>query len=146
MNNYIILDNQLKTEEFIHLWRDAGWGDIPQDIVETALKNSYATFSVLDGECVIAMARLLGDGSMSFFLKDFAVLEEYRGKGVGSTLLSHVDDYIRAQLKPGWKGFLELVSAKDKEAFYCKNGYCIESGAESGAAMYKWIDSHDKLC
>ena len=140
MNRYSILDNQLKPEEFVLLWRDAGWGDIPQDIVETALHNSYASFSVYDGNRVIAMARLLGDGAMSFFLKDFVVAQDLRGKGVGSVLLAHIDDYIRAQLKPGWKGYLQLVSAKDKEAFYEKNGYIRHPNAESGAAMSKWVD------
>ena len=67
---YIILDNELQADDFIRLFASAGWGEVPKDMVETSLANSYATFSVKSGDKVIAMARLLGDGAMSFFLKD----------------------------------------------------------------------------
>lgn len=65
---YIILDNQLDTDDFIRLFASAGWGELPQDMVETSLANSYATFSVKNEDRVIAMARLLGNG---LFLKRF---------------------------------------------------------------------------
>ena len=139
MAGYTFLDNRLSVSDFVMLWRDAGWGDIPKDLVETALRNSYATFLVTDGVRSVGMARLLGDGAMSFFLKDFVIAQDLRGKGLGSTLLAHVEDYIRAQLKPGWKGYIQLVSAKDKEAFYEKNGYLSHPNADSGSAMSKWI-------
>ena len=66
---YVILDNQLQADDFIRLFESAGWGKVPQDMVETSLANSYATFSVKSGDKVIAMARLLGDGALSFFLQ-----------------------------------------------------------------------------
>ena len=140
MKTFDMLDNQLQPVDFIRLWKDAGWGDIPGDIVETALKNSYATFSVADEGRVIAMGRLLGDGAMAFFLKDFVVDTAYRGCGIGKALLKHMEDYIRAQLKPGWKGYFELVSAQGKEAFYEKCGFHLQANDGSGAAMSKWVE------
>lgn len=136
---YIILDNQLQAEDFIRLFASAGWGELPQDMVEMSLANSYATFSVKRGNKVIAMARLLGDGAMSFFLKDLVVAPEYQGTGIGSKLLTHVEEYIRMQLKSGWEGYLQLVSAKGKEAFYQKMGYATHPHENSGPGMSKWI-------
>lgn len=136
---YIILDNQLQAEDFIRLFASAGWGELPQDMVEMSLANSYATFSVKRGNKVIAMARLLGDGAMSFFLKDLVVAPEYQGTGIGSKLLTHVEEYIRMQLKSGWEGYLQLVSAKGKEAFYQKMGYATHPHEHSGPGMSKWI-------
>lgn len=136
---YIILDNQLEAEDFIRLFASAGWGELPQDMVEISLANSYATFSVKSGNKVIAMARLLGDGAMSFFLKDLIVEPEYQKTGIGSNLLAHVEEYIRVQLKSGWKGYLQLVSAKGKEAFYQKMGYATHPHEHSGPGMSKWI-------
>ena len=69
---YTIHDNQLQTNDFIRLFASAGWGELPEELVNTALANSYATFSIESNGRVIAMARLLGDGAMSFFLKDLA--------------------------------------------------------------------------
>lgn len=136
---YIILDNQLHTDDFIRLFASAGWGELPQDLVETSLANSYATFSVKREDKVIAMARLLGDGAMSFFLKDFVVEPEYQGHGIGRVLMTHVEEYISKQLKPGWNGYLQLVSAKGKETFYQKLGYTIHPHDHSGPGMSKWI-------
>lgn len=135
----MILDNQLQVEDFIRLFAGAGWGELPWDMVETSLANSYATFSVKSGDKVIAMARLLGDGAMSFFLKDFVVEPEYQGSGIGRVLLTHVEEYIRAQLKRGWEGYLQLVSSKGKEGFYQKLGYAVHPHEYSGPGMSKWI-------
>lgn len=137
--DFIILDNQLNADDFIRLFAAVGWGDVPRDMVETALRNSYATFSLVHESHVVGMARLLGDGAMAFFLKDLAVDPAYWGKGAGKLLLTHVEEYIRSQLQPGWAGYLQLVSAKGKEAFYCKAGYALHPHEHSGAGMSKWI-------
>lgn len=136
---YVILDNKLQADDFIRLFASAGWGNLSQDMVKTALTNSYATFSVKNGDRVIAMARLLGDGAMSFFLKDLVVEPEYQQSGIGRVLLTHVEEYIRAQLEPGWEGYLQLVSAKGKEEFYQKLGYAVHPHEHSGPGMSKWI-------
>lgn len=41
--------------------------------VQIGLKNSHVTFSVVENNKVIEMARLLGDGTMSFYIKDFVI-------------------------------------------------------------------------
>jgi GNAT superfamily N-acetyltransferase len=140
MEAYKIIDNQLNTDDFIRLFAAAGWGELPRALVEAALQGSWATFSVCMEGKTIAMARLLGDGAMSFFLKDFVVEPAYQGQGIGRQLLSHVENYIADQLKPGWNGYLQLVSAKGKEDFYAKCGYRIHPHDHSGPAMSKWIE------
>ena len=89
--SYQFLDNQLQADDFIRLFAAAGWGDVPRDMVECALQNSYATFSVVCEGRVIAMGRLLGDGAMAFFLKDFVVDPACQGQGIGRALLTHGD-------------------------------------------------------
>jgi GNAT superfamily N-acetyltransferase len=140
LTDYRIIDNQLKADDFIRLFVSAGWGELPPELVETALRGSWATFSVCTEGRTIAMARLLGDGAMSFFLKDFVVEPQYQGQGIGRALLTHVENYIARQLKPGWQGYLQLVSAKGKEAFYGKCGYAIHPHEHSGAGRSKWIE------
>lgn len=137
---YRIEDNQLTPEDFIRLFASAGWGELPLDLVKATLKGSWATFSVCQEDRTIAMARLLGDGAMSFFLKDFVVEPSCQGQGIGRALLTHVENYIASQLKPDWQGYLQLVSAKGKEAFYQKCGYAIHPHEHSGAGMSKWIE------
>lgn len=140
MSEYTMINNQLNADDFIRLFASAGWGEPPRDMVETSLQGSWATFSVCREGKIVAMARLLGDGAMSFFLKDFVVEPAYQGQGIGRQLLGHVENYIADQLKPGWNGYLELVSAKGKEDFYTKCGYTVLPNDHSGPAMSKWIE------
>ena len=134
-----ILENVLTAADFIKLYESAGWGKKCEDIVQVSLENSYVTFAVIEEENVIGMARLLGDGGMAFYLKDFVILPEFQGKGIGKELLDYVQNYIRNQLKDGWQTKLELMSAKGKEEFYKKFGFEERPSQYTGAGMAKMI-------
>ena len=136
---YTIGEGCLTAEDFVRLFAGTGWGNVALEVAQTALKNSWATFCVRLGDETVAMARLLGDGAMAFFLKDFVVSPEHQGTGIGKMLLGHVEEYIRSNLKPGWNGYLQLVSAKGKEGFYSKAGYSTHPHEHSGHGMSKWI-------
>ena len=137
---YRIEKNTLLPEEHMALWEAAGWGTLDRDLVETSLRGSYATFAVRDGGRIIAMARLIGDGGMAFYLKDLIVSPDYQGKGIGRELLSYVEDFVRGELKEGWWSFLQLMSAKGKEEFYLKCGYKAHPHERSGAGFTKVIE------
>lgn len=44
--------------------------------VGIALDNSICTFNLYEDDELIGMARLLGDKTMSFYIKDFVILPE----------------------------------------------------------------------
>ena len=134
-----LLRNQLTPEVFLMLYRSVGWEPPGLDQVERALRGSFATFCVCDGEQPVGMARLLGDGGMSFYVKDFAVLPEYQGRGVGRLLMNAVEEYIHSRLPDGWAVSLELISAKGKEAFYEKFGFEQRPCDWDGAGMFKMV-------
>lgn len=142
--NFTIHDNILDTDDFLRLFAAVGWGELPRDMAETAIKNSYAVFSVSAGDETVAMARLLGDGAMAFFLRDLAVAPEYQGQGIGKALMTHIEEYTARQLLPGWDGYFQLVSAKRKEGFYRSLGYVSHPNDHSGAAMSKWVKNSEK--
>ena len=125
---YRIEHNTLTPDEHMALWESAGWGSLDRELVENSLRGSYATFAVRDGGRIIAMARLIGDGGMAFFLKDLVVSPYYQG------------NFIRGELKEGWWSYLQLMSAKDKEEFYLKCGYKAHPHEHSGAGFTKVIE------
>ena len=63
----------LTADVFLSLYRAVGWEPPGRDQVKRALSNSLASFTAYAGDTPVGMARLLGDGGMSFYIKDFAV-------------------------------------------------------------------------
>lgn len=88
--NYENIRKCLTAKDFIKLYESAEWEKNSEDIVQVSLKNSYVTFAVVEQEKVIGMARLLADGGKTFCLKDFVILPEFQGNGMGKALLEYV--------------------------------------------------------
>lgn len=131
--------NRLPPELFLELYRSVGWEAPCLEQIERALHHSVATFCVYDGERAAGMARLLGDGGMSFYIKDLAVRPEYQGKGVGRLLMNTIEEYITSRLPDGWAVSLELISSKGKEPFYEKFGFEQRPCRWDGAGMFKMV-------
>ena len=134
-----VLNNKLTPELFLELYQSVGWDAPELDQITMVLENSFATFCAYDGEQPVGMARLLGDGGMSFYIKDFAVRPEYQGKGIGRLLMNAMEEYIRSRLPDGWAVSLELISSKGKEPFYEKFGFEQRPCDWDGAGMFKMI-------
>ena len=131
--------NELSPDLYLCLYRSVGWDAPGLDQIEKALEGSLATFCACDGDMPVGMARLMGDGGMSFYIKDFAVLPDYQGQGVGRALMNAMESWIEKQLKPGWAVSLELISSKGRESFYAKLGFEQRPNDWDGAGMMKMV-------
>ena len=131
--------NELSPDFYLCLYRSVGWDAPGLDQIEKALEGSLATFCACDGDMPVGMARLIGDGGMSFYIKDFAVLPDYQGQGVGRALMNAMESWIEKQLQPGWAVSLELISSKGRESFYAKFGFEQRPNDCDGSGMFKMI-------
>lgn len=131
--------NALRPDLFLNLYRSVGWDAPGLDQIEKALEGSVATFCACEGDTPVGMARLIGDGGMSYYIKDFAVRPEYQGRGIGQMLMHAMESWIKEQLQPGWVVSLELISAKDREPFYEKFGFEQRPSDWDGAGMMKMV-------
>ena len=134
-----VRNDVLTPELFQELYQSVGWEAPGLDQITMALSHSFATFCAYDGEKAVGMVRLLGDGGMSFYVKDFAVCPEYQGRGVGRLLMAAVEDYILSNIPDGWAVSLELISSKGKEPFYEKFGFEQRPCDWDGAGMFKML-------
>lgn len=119
----VIKINTLTTDLFLELYTSVGWEPPCKEQVECALKNTAASFVAYEEEKAIGMVRLIGDGGMSFYIKDFAVLPGYQGKGVGQMLLMELQQYLLEHKPVDWAVSLELISTKEAVEFYKKQGF-----------------------
>ena len=131
--------NTLTPELFLDLYKSVGWEPPCMEQVRTALKNTWATFTCYDGDCPVGMVRVIGDGGMSFYIKDFAVRPSWQGKGVGSCLMEALEGYVKGCKPLNWAVSLELISSKEAVPFYKKYGFEERPCDWDGPGMFKMV-------
>ena len=123
MAKYNVKYNTLSAEDFIFLWESV-WDEAPSiDQVKLAMENTLFRVSVFDNEKLIAMARVIGDKGLDYYIKDVVVIPEYQGKGVGRILIDELLKYINDNGIKGTEIFVELCAMPDVIPFYEKFGF-----------------------
>ena len=89
----------VKLEDVLHLYQAVGWTNYtnqPQ-MLEQALSHSLVIYLALDGDAVVGLIRLVGDGFSSVFVQDLIVLPSYQRQGIGSSLMKDaLEDFKEA--------------------------------------------------
>ncbi len=131
--------NTLTPELFLDIYTSVGWEAPVVQQVKEALKNTLVTFTAYENKIAVGMVRLIGDGGMSFYIKDFAVIPSFQSKGVGTILMESIERYIRENIDEKWAVSLELISTKDAVGFYIKKGFEERPCEWDGPGMFKMI-------
>lgn len=120
---YTVRYNDLTASQFIELWESV-WGDGPTK-EQTALAMEHTLFrvSVFDGDQIVAMARMIGDLGLDYYIKDVIVRPEYQHKGIGKLLIQELLSFIRQHGVRDTHIFVELCAMPDKIPFYEKYGF-----------------------
>lgn len=92
----ITKETSVSIDDVLHLYQAVGWTNYtnqPQ-MLSQALSHSLATYLARDGEEIVGLVRLIGDGFSSVFVQDLIVLPTYQRQGIGSTLMKEaLEDY-----------------------------------------------------
>ena len=92
----ITKESSVSIDDVLHLYQAVGWTNYtnqPQ-MLEKALSHSLATYLARDGEEIVGLVRLVGDGFSSVFVQDLIVLPSYQRQGIGSALMKEaLGDY-----------------------------------------------------
>ena len=79
----------VKLEDVLHLYQAVGWTNYTNQsqMLEQALSHSLVIYLALDGDVVVGLIRLVGDGFSSVFVQDLIVLPIYQRQGIGSAFM-----------------------------------------------------------
>ena len=136
MQNYTIRHNALTAEEFISLWESV-WGQGPTpEQTRLAMEHTLFRVSMYDGDQVIAMARMIGDMGLCYYIKDVVVRPEYQKQGLGRMLIEELLRFVNANGISGTSVFVELCAMPDKMPFYAQFGFAANE-AQRMKQMYQ---------
>ena len=136
MSTLTIKHNELTAEEFISLWESV-WGQGPSlEQTKLAMEHTLFRVSVFDGNRIVAMARMIGDMGLDYYIKDVIVRPEYQRKGIGRMMINELLEFINKNGVSGTDIFVELCAMPDKIPFYEKFGFAANE-AQRLKMMYK---------
>lgn len=115
----------VKLEDVLHLYQAVGWTNYTHqpEMLEHALSHSLVIYLALDGDAVVGLIRLVGDGFSSVFVQDLIVLPIYQRQGIGSALMKEaLKDY-----KDAYQVQLVTEETEKNVGFYRSMGFEILS-------------------
>ena len=123
MRELTVRENSFSADEFIDLWRSVWDGAPTREQAALALEHSVYRAGIYDGDRIVAMARMIGDLGLCYYIKDVIVRPEYQGRGIGRMLMTELLGFIRKNGVSGTDIAVELCAMPDKMPFYAQFGF-----------------------
>ena len=132
----ITKESSVSIDDVLHLYQAVGWTNYtnqPQ-MLEQAMSHSLATYLARDGEEIVGLVRLVGDGFSSVFVQDLIVLPSYQRQGIGSNLMKEA----LADYKDAYQ--IQLVTERTEKTlgFYRSLGFETLSTYDCTGMI--WVD------
>ena len=111
----------VKLEDVFYLYQAIGWTNYTNQpkMLEQSLSHSLVIYLALDGDAVVGLIRLVGDGFSSVFVQDLIVLPSYQRQGIGSSLMKEaLEDF-----KEAYQVQLATEQTEENVGFYRSMGF-----------------------
>lgn len=120
-NIEIKIDFIPKKEDILSLYEDVGWTAYTEDLesLYEGIKSSLRVWTLWDGEILVGLGRVVGDGQTIIYVQDILILLAYQGRGLGSKILDEIIDTYKDVQKI-------ILSTDDDESlkdFYKSKGF-----------------------
>ena len=111
----------VKLEDVLHLYQAVGWTNYTHqpEMLEQSLAHSLAIYLAQDGEKIVGLVRLVGDGFSSVFVQDLIVLPSYQRQGIGSSMMKQA----LADYKDAYQVQLATEESEKTLGFYRSLGF-----------------------
>ncbi|HWI50036.1 MAG TPA: GNAT family N-acetyltransferase [Rummeliibacillus sp.] len=108
-------------EQLEKLYNDVQWYAYTKDLelLQQGLLQSLEVLSAWDGEQLVGLIRIVGDGLTIIYIQDILVLNDYQNQGIATQLIQK----ILEKYKDIRQKVLLTEEAPDVRHFYEKNGF-----------------------
>ena len=117
----ITKETSVSIDDVLHLYQAVAWTNYtnqPQ-MLSQALTHSLTIYLARDGEKIVGLVRLVGDGFSSVFVQDLIVLPSYQRQGIGSNLMKEA----LADYKDAYQIQLATEQTEKNLGFYRSLGF-----------------------
>jgi len=123
-------------EEFVSLRLLAGMTVRDVQGVEVGLANSNHVVIFRDGELLVGMGRVIGDGATTFQIADIAVDPNYQGQGLGKAIMAELVKWLEENATPD--SYVSLIADGDAKFLYEKFGF--KATAPHSIGMHRYVN------
>jgi len=82
-----ILNSPPPLEKFIEFRSNCGWGRLDLQTARKTINAGVANVTAYDDNKLVGFGRAVGDGAIYFYIQDLIVIEEYRGRNIGTSIV-----------------------------------------------------------
>lgn len=132
-----ILEHPPSADEFASLRNLISWRNPSLSLIQQSIDASLFWVSLYRNNELVGCGRIVGDGAMYFYVQDIIVHPNYQNCGLGTIIMTSINQYIEQTCQPG--ATVGLLAAKGKEAFYDKHSFVARDGNTLGLGMCRFI-------
>lgn len=121
-------------ESYLSLRLAAGLSEMSREGAEKGLPSTLFAVSLMEGDKLIGMGRVVGDGGLQFLVCDIAVHPDQQGQGYGKKIMKEIKCYIDEQVPAG--GIVSLIADKPADLLYQQFGF-IDAAPDSLGMWFK---------
>ncbi|WP_067838051.1 GNAT family N-acetyltransferase [Amphibacillus sediminis] len=122
-------------EAYIQLRREGGMSGKAIEAATIGLKHSLFCVCLYDGDTLVGMGRIIGDGATFFQIVDIVVKPSYQGQGLAKRVMAELMNYLDHHTYTG--SYVSLMADTPADQLYKKFGFNYTSPRSVGMAkMY----------
>ena len=122
-----------EVEEFRAMRVRAGLSAKTFEAAAAGLPNTLFAVCVRDGDQLVGMGRIVGDGGLNFEVVDIAVDPDYQRQGIGFQIMDHLMTSLREVASPS--ALVSLLADEGAPALYEKFGFTPSAPASIGMSL-----------
>lgn len=118
---------------YCHLRSASGLSPKTAEAAAKGLPNSLFAVQVLQGDDIVGMGRIIGDGGCFYQVVDIAVLPAHQGRGLGKLIMREIMRYIDEQVPPS--AYVSLIADGQAQQLYAQFGFSHTAPKSVGMAI-----------
>ena len=135
MNSIEVIEAQIPVKIYQKLRVTCGLSVKTDEACAIGLPHSLFSVMVKEGDDIIGMGRVIGDGGCFCQVTDICVIPEKQGKGIGKLIMKSITNFIKTKLPTSC--YTSLIADGNASHLYEKFGFKDTLPASRGMYLQK---------